>query len=72
MGGPGLATKHHWMRVPMTEFPDTTNFAACGGYRAEKAFTRLGGPRIRPATPTQDTAAEPAPNAELPTGPVTA
>src|ERR1700730_9474575 len=35
-------------------------------------LTRLGGPRIRPATPTQDTAAEPAPNAELPTGPVTA
>jgi hypothetical protein len=25
MGGPGLATKHLWMRVPMTEFPDTKN-----------------------------------------------
>jgi hypothetical protein len=41
MGGPGLATKHHWMRVPMTEFPDTTNFAACGGYRAEIGFCRF-------------------------------
>jgi Putative HNHc nuclease len=35
-------------------------------------LTRLGGPRNRPATPTQDTAAEPASNAELPTAPVTA
>jgi hypothetical protein len=41
MGGPGLATKHLWMRVPMTEFPDTTNFAACGGYRAEIGFCRF-------------------------------
>jgi hypothetical protein len=35
-------------------------------------LTRLGGPRIRPATPTLDTAAEPTSNAELPTAPVTA
>src|ERR1700730_16562641 len=41
MGGPALATTHHWMRVPMTEFPDTTNFAACGGYRAEIGFCRF-------------------------------
>jgi hypothetical protein len=26
MGGPGLATKHLWMRVPMTEFPDYHEF----------------------------------------------
>jgi hypothetical protein len=25
----------------MTEFPDTTNFAACGGYRAEIGFCRF-------------------------------
>ena len=41
MGGPALTTKHDWMRVPMTEFPDTTNFAACGGYRAEIGFCRF-------------------------------
>jgi hypothetical protein len=41
MGGPGLATKHLWMRMPMTEFPHTTNFAACGGYRPEIGFCRF-------------------------------
>ena len=36
--GTGRPPKHHGMRVPMSEFPDTTNFAACGGYRAEIGF----------------------------------